>query len=322
MSNHDDMQERDDLGSLRKMVEAVRADAPDDVHWQSARSRLAAKLESRQSRSALAAIAGMSRRMKLRWAVPAAVAAVAVAILIGWNPWTRSPQIAFAQVAEQLREAQTLTFKMTVSPEGCPAWVAEMAFKRPGRTRMTTSSGRVVISDVLTMKSITLSQYWKLFTERDLSVFPPAELQKNMSWIETLQTLPDRADKTLGRKKLNGRTVEGFHVAGDIHSIVDGASLTVWVDVATRNPVQIEATNESGRWIMTGLRFDVDLDDSLFDLTPPEGYGRHVEQRLPPDLSEEDLIQLLRVWGTNVPGGLLVPTAYFLGEVPSKREGR
>ena len=51
---------------------------------------------------------------------------------------------------------------------------------------------------------------------------------------------------------------------------------TVWVNPKTALPVQIELSDEEGgntKDIMSNFRVDIDLDDSLFILTLPQGYG-------------------------------------------------
>jgi hypothetical protein len=59
----------------------------------------------------------------------------------------------------------------------------------------------------------------------------------------------------------------------------------------------------------TDFKFDVELDDALFSLTPPAGYTRKEPPKI--DRSEvkyQDLIDLLRWWATDVEGGLFPPS--------------
>jgi hypothetical protein len=79
----------------------------------------------------------------------------------------------------------------------------------------------------------------------------------------------------------------------------DGVINTVWIDTKTRELVRVETefTNAPGMNVtMTDFQFDVDLDNSLFILTPPEGYTRMEVQADVSAVAEQDMIEFLRAW--------------------------
>jgi outer membrane lipoprotein-sorting protein len=96
--------------------------------------------------------------------------------------------------------------------------------------------------------------------------------------VDTAQRLPTQ--------ELSGRRLVGFRAVDTVNRAagVDTWTRTFWVDPSTNLPVQIETTVEttdpqmpSTRWVMSDMRFDVPLDESLFSTDPPEGYTAQSE---------------------------------------------
>ena len=85
---------------------------------------------------------------------------------------------------------------------------------------------------------------------------------------------------------------------------------TVWIDPQTRELVivEIEFANAPGMsGTMTDFQFDVELDDSLFSLTPPEGYTPLEVQADVSKVTEQDLIEYLRSWSSWTKNGTFPP---------------
>lgn len=307
MSEHRDEQSRADLGSLAEMVEAVRADAPTETTWQDARRHLMGRLEACQQESVITRFFRGSRSRKIGWAAALGIVVVVVALLIGLNPWARGPGQAFGAVVEQFRSARTVTFTMIIEMEDLqpimPTMRQEMAFKEPGYARAEVpSAGLITIFDMTQGKGVMLNSTTKSFMEMDVPDSPAD--QPALSLVEQLRTSPDRADELLGEREMDGRRVLGFLVTRE------GKRISVWVDAETWDLVRVETgINEAGRVVLTDFRFNVDLDDSLFSLTPPDGYTRlegvQVDMSEP---DEQDLIYLLRVWAEHARDGLFPPT--------------
>jgi len=171
--------------------------------------------------------------------------------------------------------------------------------------RMSAPGGFVSVVDSIRGKGITILPPRKQFIEMDISNLQKDPAQQNIDVIERLRSLPERADEELGTREIDGRVVQGYRVTEE------GLINTIWIDTQTRNLVLVEmeflnAPGMSGT--ISDFRFDVELDDSLFDLTPPEGYTRMEIQVDTDEVSEQDLIEFLRLWTTWVKDGRFPPT--------------
>ncbi len=213
----------------------------------------------------------------------------------------------YAEVAERLHRARTMIYNVTTSTpvEGMPDMTTEVAFKEPGLMRMTMSGGYVSIMDSVQGKGLSIIPERKQFVEIDMTNLPNDAGQHQLDAIEKLRSLPERADEELGEREIDGRTVQGFRVT-------EGSVIhTVWIDPKTRELVEeemefINAPGMSGK--MTNFRFNVDLPDELFSLTPPDGYTRLELQVDVSQASEDDLIEYLRLWSSWTEDGTFPPT--------------
>ena len=207
---------------------------------------------------------------------------------------------AFAQVAGRLRMARTLTYRVTTNSN----IEMEMAFKEPGYMRITMPEGYVTVADWTQDKALTVMPPRQQFYEMDLALNnDPA--QRQFDAIEKLRALPEQADEVLGTIEENGRILQGYRVRQN------GTINTVWIDEDTQKLVRVETEfiNALGmNIVMTDFRFDVDLDDSLFSLTPPAGYTKMDIQINTSDVSEQDLIEYLRLWSSWTKDNSFPPT--------------
>ncbi len=89
--------------------------------------------------------------------------------------------------------------------------------------------------------------------------------------VQEMKNLPDQADRKLGTKDIDGRQAEGFL----IHK--QGQDFLLWADNETGLPVCMEGEvvdrkGHKGKWTVTDMKFNVELDESLFSLELPPGY--------------------------------------------------
>ncbi len=246
-----------------------------------------------------------TKTRKLATAAVILVAATVTLYIIAGPFGTTST--VYAEVAERLHKALTMTYKITTTTpvEWMPDMEMEVAFKEPGLMRMTAAGGYVSVMDAVQGKGLSIDPGKQQFTEMDLSNLPDDPGQNQLSGIEGLRSLPDRADEELGTREIDGRTVQGFRVAAG------GITYTVWIDPKTRELVEmeIEFANAPGiSGTMTDIRYNVDLPDELFTITPPEGYTRlelEVDGSAP---SEDDLIEFLRYFSSITVDNTFLPT--------------
>ena len=240
----------------------------------------------------------------------AAAAVIIIAVLIGTYYFGDSVNIAgtaYAEVVERLHNARTLTYIVETNTgiEYMPSMKMEIAFKEPGYMRFAMAGGYVSIVDSIQGKSLTILPPKKQFIEIEMSNLQNDPAQQNINVIEKLRSLPERADEQLGTREIDGREVQGFRITEE------GLINSVWIDIQNRQLVLVEmeflnAPGMSGT--MSDFQFDVELDDSLFNITPPDGYTRLDVQVDTDEVSEQNLIEFLRMWTTWVKDGRFPPT--------------
>ncbi len=303
-----------DESEFKKIVNRLNIDTePNPKHRQELRSQVLSVFNEAEQRPATRIIDFKTIRRKFMKSPITRIAAAAViiiAVLIGLNYLDDSisiTSVAYAEVVERLHNARTLTYTLqTTTPvEGVPTMRMEVAFREPGYMRMTMPGGYVSVMDYVQEKGITILPPRKQFIEIEMSNLPNDPAQQQFEAIEKLRTLPDRADEELGTKEIDGRVLQGYRVTEE--NVIN----TVWIDPQTRELVIVEmefvsAPSMSG--IMTDFQFDVDLDDSLFSLTPPDGYTRMEIQVDLSDITEQDLIEFLRLWSSWTKDSTFPPT--------------
>jgi len=232
----------------------------------------------------------------------AAAAAIIIALLIGLHYFGDSINItstAYAEIIEKLHNARTMTYTSNGTTE------IEIAFKKPGYMRTTMPGDYVTVIDWTQGKGISTLPTRNQYIEMEMSNLPHDPAQQQFNVIEKLRTLPDRADEELGTREIDGRVLQGFRVTEE------DVTNTVWIDSQNRELVRVETEfiNAPGmNVVMTDFQFDVDLDDSLFSLTPPDGYTPIEVQADVSEVTEQDLIEFLRAWSSWTKDGTFPPT--------------
>ncbi|MHC4131488.1 MAG: LolA family protein [Planctomycetota bacterium] len=239
----------------------------------------------------------------------AAAAIIIIALVLGFNLFLNSTEgVAFADVIQPFLSARTATFTVTIEGEGMPVQQFDGMFMAPGKMRQASPSGGGVIIDLEAGKIVTLLDQINQAIVVEMTNIP--EEPGSLNFFEDirnriLQAEPfeDESVEFLGQQQLNGQNVIVYRVDKlNLHG-------TVWANPETKMPVQLEIYVEPMTVTMSDVVFDVELDESLFDQTIPEGYE---VKTLKQDLSEpdeDDLIESFRIW-----------TEYMDGKFPSKME--
>jgi outer membrane lipoprotein-sorting protein len=296
--------------NIEKLIKKLRYKTSADAHDRVLGNVLEALDEHEKRKSGVIKPEIWRTIMNSRTTKFAAAAAIIIAVLIGLHYLVgpiAGTSTVFADVAEQLHKARTLLYTVTTSTavEGMPDMRMEIAFKEPGYMRMTMPGGYISVMDCIQGKALSIIPERKQFIEMDMSNLPDDVGRRQFDAIERLRTLPQRADEVLGERVMDGRTVQGFRVNEE------GAINTVWIDPQTRGLVLVERefVNAPGMSAtMTDFRFDVELDDSLFSLMPPDGYTRVQVQVDVSEVAEKDLIEFMRLWSTWTKDGTFPPT--------------
>lgn len=285
--NHDES----DLGFLQEMIDAVRTDAPEEAECRTAQRTLIETLESSRKENVIMSILRKTGSMKIRWAAASVIAAVAVVSVIVFAPWGGGAGDLYAAAVDQLNAARSLTFTFSSDEDPGTATGMEMAYKEPGRLRYTFPTGDYTIMDLKQRKAIMVKPARKTYRYWN---FPDPTGEKRNDVIDRLRSLPERADEVIEKREMDGRTVQGFRVNQVEEKGMN--NVVVWVDVETKDPVRVEGESSEGhigrtiRMIMRNFDFTADLDDALFDLTPPEGFSTRPIYQIDP--SQVDSTQI------------------------------
>ncbi len=240
----------------------------------------------------------------------AVAAAIILAAFLGLRLFTGDGTgKLYASVVEALRNARTLTYS-TVTKTGLDSMQTirtDLAFKEPSHLRVAQADGHITVMDYTPGKGkiVGLVPATKTYFVVEMSNIPDSAGKDPWNAVELLRTLPARADEALGKREIDGRTLAGFRAKdGD-------TTTTVWIDPKTGNLIRAEieyAKTPAMNTILTDFAVDVDLDDALFSLTPPEGYSPVQATVDAGTITEKDFIELLRMWSVWTKDGTFPPT--------------
>jgi len=268
-------------------------------------------------------------------------AAIVLAVFAGatYMLVSHSAGVAFADVKQQIEQAQTMTLTATVNMKSFPKpMVWKMYFKSPGLMRqeitleeppatapsatqpMTAMRTQKVISivdiDMPKVKGITLipAQKKAMVMECNFSPEMLAQGAGRQNFLEVLKKAVAGEHEDLGAKAIAGRKVKGYRCGKPLVGTMD-----IWVDASTGDPVQVDQTlpNDIGTIIMTDFVVNPKLDDSLFDMSVPEGYAVE-KQGFDFNVREEDLIKCLGLFAKYCGGvfpKVLMPTPGLIEEL-------
>lgn len=293
MHAHLDEQLEAELGVLNELVDAVKADEYPSSAYLEVRRNLFRRYSAGEGE-------GLGRL--LPWAIPgswwgrlavagATLAAVTALVL---NPLGGGAGQVFAAVVESLRDAVTISFSAEWYFDGHdePTTVG-MAFRKPGLQRLEMEyQGEVVvqINDTIRHRGLTLIPAQQGYFEMDLRQMPSTERERVAlinQLTDGLASLPKEAEEVLSEQVIAGRPVRGYRVGGR----------TLWIDEERRELVRMEVEMGGARMVMSEFRFDPpDLDETLFSITPPEGYVPTMDGDLAydvDDVGEDDLTEFL-----------------------------
>ena len=202
------------------------------------------------------------------------MAAAALVAAGGWLYFAVLPSreaTAFAEVAQKLHDAHTLTYRTTTESPGLlkTPMTIRLLFKEPSLMRGEVDGGAVSITDGSQGKLLILDPKSKtaLLLEGKSS---PAQLGPAATLTERLRQLTEGDAQPVGEKAIGNIQARGYRVKKL------GMEMTVWVNPASRLPVRIESTDRiQGKEIRatsTDFQIDPELDDALFRLDVPPGY--------------------------------------------------
>lgn len=311
---------------LRRLQGAPADDAPRAAHRNALREQALAEFER-------AARTGTFRRRLqhtfhygrelMRRPVPRFIAATTACLVIAafWLlvPGQQPAAHAFNRFASALVTAKTARFKMKISIEGQPKKSAQAYYLAPGKFRQELDK------DIVGPEIVNLGDFANPKDPQMMMLMPSAK----MAMVTKFQGRPKAADKKnwsalydyferlrellaqkqdakpgeyerLGEKEIGGKQAIGFRLDSPT------ATVDLWGDPATGTPVRID-TVWSGiprtEVTMTDFQINPQLQESLFDMTVPEGYRVQTFEVDASQPGEGDLVKSLKA-ASEIGGGL------------------
>jgi outer membrane lipoprotein-sorting protein len=288
---------------LKKIVSRLNIDdKPNPGHRESVRRRMLSVFDKSGEESKTESRPLWRTIMNSPTGKLAAAAVIIIAALIGiyyLGSSINGTSVVFADIVERLHNARTLTYTVNTTTE------MKTAFKEPGYMRITMPGGFVTVIDWTQGKGISIIPPRTQYIEMEMSNLPHDPARQQFDAIEELRALPNSADEDLGTREIDGQMLQGFRVNKE------GVINTVWLDPQTGNLVRVETEfiKAAGmNVVMTDFKFNVDLNDSFFSLTPPEGYARMEVDVDVSETTEQDLIKYLQLWASWTKDGTFPPT--------------
>lgn len=206
-------------------------------------------------------------------AMTTALLAIVAAVLLFLPNGIRAGRI-YAATAAQLKSAHSLHYTVVIAPGA----EVDFTYLAPSYHRVNCSWGTEIRSDG-SGKQIVLMHLNRLYAMEEGK---KAEwYEQNADLVEQLQSLPRSADMSLGERLDGSRKLTGFRIhQTSAESQNSGAKeLDLWLDTATGDLDHIDiSVQEPGKPLyqmhVKDIRVDAKIDPSLFDMTPPGGYGK------------------------------------------------
>jgi len=248
--------------------------------------------------------------MRSRIAKIALAAGVILAVVLGLSLFTGDGAgKVYARMVSQLQGAHTLTFSLltTTGVESMPTVRIDMTYRDTGHFRSTSADGYVTVLETTAtgVKGISLVPPTRSYVAFEIANAPKDPAKDPWMTVERLRSLPAQASRVLGRREVDGRTLDGF-VAQE-----DDATTTVWIDPQTGQLVRAElefAGTPGMNMILSDFQFDVPLDDSIFSLEPPKDYIPFQVSADASSVTEQDFIEFLRLWSNWTVDATFPPT--------------
>jgi hypothetical protein len=252
----------EDSDLLARATEALRDTAADgpDSQWILRAQRIADDMmrETPEGRDRGWVVGRRLGMLKLSAASFVLGGLVVAAIVLLQRPGT----VAFADVVSAMNAAHSYTAVLRVDDQKGGGGKG-MQFKISGKGMNMRIEGDKELDVINQENGKTLL----IFPSRHVTRFVRMP-QLQLDLYGVIRNYHTGADKPMGEKMINGQKVQGFEVMQDDEDWI------LWVDPKTKLPVEVDR----GPYTLTDLRYDVPLNDALFDTTMPPGYVDESQQ--------------------------------------------
>jgi outer membrane lipoprotein-sorting protein len=231
-----------------------------------------------------------------------------------------SPGVTFADVIKPIFEAKTFSFDMVVGGQGGPVMHELVSGNRVRRSR-SNMPGMVLIIDTEAAKILHLNTAGKTASLIDISGSVEKGGRNYIAFVrETINRL--LADPNCGQNEQFQRQIDGRKAIG--YSLgISPERITILADAQTGAPVQIELEWGRETFTLKNFEFNIPIPEDQISMEPPAGYKMQKTQMDFSKLSENDLIESLRVWAKYLRDGTFPPELLkqeYIKQIPVLRQ--
>jgi outer membrane lipoprotein-sorting protein len=284
----------DNEENIEQVLEGLTFDdAPDQGHQDLLEHKLLLNFNAVQPRHKSTWRIIMNNRMSKL----AAAAVIVIGLFVGYEIFSGTSSVSWAQVRQQVAAVKAVIYKATVNTteNGQPSQLQiEAILADEHGTRMDAYMGDQLLGTSFTLADTKTHIYIMSAQKKYIEVALTEEIRiENGDPKLIVETFLEGDYKKLGNREINGVKVEGIQ-SNDVSptaGVPGGAGLmegleglstkvtaSLWVDVATGWPVEItfDITDENGGEQMTivvsDFQWEAQIDPATFASVIPEGY--------------------------------------------------
>jgi hypothetical protein len=210
------------------------------------------------------------------------------------------PCLAWDCVIRSIMDANTAEFDIIVGEEGKAPVIHDMIMGSKIRRTMGGMAEASII-DLGASQILTLDPVNKKAVYISLKDLPqmPNYMDQLRNVIAMLEKVPGVTVEDIGDQVIDGQNLYGLRAK---HPKVE---IEIWADPATGLPARIVQQEGQMKVICKNMRFDVPMNESLFDMNAPEGYKVEKQELNLFGSTEEDFIEGLRIQAEVLGDGVL-----------------
>lgn len=273
---------------ITRLITEVREEDPSREDVRTAVDRLKHRLGSRLApghSQALPSLRSRGSAGPARWRRPMLRLGVAAAVVGTITLWQWMPTaelgagVAFGQVLDAVRQATSMTYTAIEHPREGGGENIRFQVQGSRWLRVESPSKGIRIIDLQDSKLLQFDHPQGPGRDATLTTFVGQAAEALQGVVGPLtelnDVLPDDG-RPLGNKMIDGQAVTGYRIrrASLVDDLEDHSVWDIWADSETAQVVRVDIHHErdSVRVTLVDFNFDIDFEDSMFNLQPPPGY--------------------------------------------------